>query len=234
MALLEKLVFFVHRAPQLERAEFCRRYLEGHAPLVLRHCPKLRRYVVNVMDVGQEPSEAADAVAELWFDSIEDFTDRARLYDSPEGAAAVERDADALIGSTVGYRVIEHIQQDYQRSWGEGERSPGVKMVGPLRRAEALSHDEFVDYWLHRHVPLVLKHLTGMWRYITNVVTAPLTPGAPEIDGVVELHVRELQDLTHRERFYDSPEGQKIMSADSSRFLSRPSRSLATEYVLRG
>ena len=186
------------------------------------------------MDVGQEPSEAADAVAELWFDSIHDFTDRVRRYDSPEGAAAVEGDAASLVGSNVGYRVIEHIQQDYERSWGDGQQSPGVKMVGPLRRAEALSHDQFVDYWLQRHVPLVLKHLTGMWRYITNVVTASLIPGAPEIDGVVELHVRELEDLTDRERFYDSPEGQQIMSADSSRFLSRPSRSLATEYVLRG
>ena len=230
---MEKLVFFINRAPDLDRTEFGRRYLESHAPLTLQHCPKLRGYVVNIGDVGKESEGAFDAITELWFDSLEDFTDRSRLYDSPEGASAVAEDGAALVRSAIGYRVVEGIQRDYDRSWSDGEPSPGVKMMAPLLRAEGLSHDGFADHWLNTHVPLALEHLPGMWRYVTNIVTAPLTPNAPEYDGVIGLHVRELADMDDRERFYASPEGVKIMADDSSKLLARVTRTLTTEHVLR-
>ena len=214
-----------------------RHYLEEHAPLVLRHCPNLRQYVVSLVDVSREKrdpppleEDAAvfDAVAELWFDSREDYTDRARLYDSPEGQAAVEGDAAAIIGASVGYQVIERIHQDYERSWNTGERSPGVKLFASLRRAEGLTHEQYVDHWLHTHVPLVFERLLGTWRYITNEVVAPLTPGAPEIDGIVEVYFRDIKD-----RRFDSPEGEAIMAADVKQFLTPPTRNQASEYVLR-
>ena len=227
----DKLFLLIRRAQHLAREEFSRRYLEEYGPLVLRHCPKLHRYVVNLTDPPREggsgPDETFDAIEELWFDSLDDYTDRARLYDSAEGASAVEERVAGLIDSVVAYHVAERVQRDYQRTWNDGERSPGMKLVAPLRRAEGLSHEQFVDHWLNRHVALALKHVLGIGRYVTNVVVAPLAPGAPEFDGIVEVHYLE-------KRRFDSPEGEAIMAADTASFLRPPLRHRVGEYVLRG
>lgn len=222
----EKVFFFLQRAPQLSHEEFCRRYLDEHAPLVLKHCPRLLGYAVNLIDERDAP-DFADLVSEMWFDSWDDFADEARLYGSPEGKAALERSAAAMVGSSVAYRVDERVQRDYERTWAYGEPSPGRKMLSPLRHADGLSHEQFVDHWRERHVPLALKHVLGMGRYVTNVVVEPLTPDAPEIDGIVEVHYVE-------KRRFDSPEGEAIMMDDVRQFLSPPTRHRATEYVLKG
>ena len=223
----EKLLFFVYRRPELSRAEFCRRYLEEHAPLVLRHCPNLRRYVLNIVEDPEEKSpDAFDAAVELWYGSVEDWDDQSRRYDSPDGRAAVEESRAALIRSSVGYQVKPTTHREYDRTWRKGERSPGYKTVVPLMRKDGLSHEQFVDHWLHTHAPLALQHVLGIGRYVTNVVLAPLTPDAPEVDGIVEVHYTG-------ERRFDSPEGQAIMMEDVGKFLSPPSRNRAGEYVLR-
>ncbi len=229
----EKLIFFFQRAPQLSREEFCRRYLEVHAPLVVQRFPRLRGFVVNLNIGREEPGDPtdvfaeADAITEFWFDSFDDFADLSRRYDSPEGREAVESDWQALTGSTIGYRVVERVERDNERSWALGERSPGMKMIAALRRAPGLTHEQFVDHWLNTHVPLALEHVLGMWRYVTNVVAAPLWPGAPDIDGIVEVHYLE-------KRRFDSPEGEAIMNADVAQFLSPPLRIRTNEYVLLG
>jgi uncharacterized protein (TIGR02118 family) len=233
-----KLVFFIRRKPQLSRADFQSRYFEGHAQLVLDHFPRLRRYVVNLVQ-GEAPAEqaeevklgAADAIAEMWFDSLGDFADRARRYDSGDGAASVEASADALYDSVVAYQVEQHIQRDYERSWPDGQPSPGVKMVYPVRRKADLSRKQFVEHWLHKHVPIVLQYMNGISRYATNVLVRPLG-NAPDIDGIVELHYLNPDDLKGPR--YDAPEAEAIMAEDVAQFLT-PSRIAlrTTEYILR-
>lgn len=223
----EKLLFFLYRRPALTRVDFGRRYREEHAPLVLRHFPGLRRYVVNLIEDPQEKSpDAFDAVAEFWFDSLEDYADPTRRYASPEGASDVKRSFAALVGSAAAYHVDPIVQRDYDRSRPDGERSPGVKTIAPLRRKDGLSHEQFVDHWLHTHAPLALKHVLGIGRYVTNVVLEPVTPGAPVVDGIVEVHYTG-------ERRFDSPEGQAALMEDVGKFLSPPSRNKAGEYILR-
>lgn len=232
---MEKLIFFYHRNDALDRAEFQRRYLEEHAPLVLQHCPLLRRYVIDVFDIGKERSEqfapsgaplSVDLAVELWFDDLAHWADRARRYATPEGAAAVEQSRAQLVGASMGYHVEERIQRDNERSWEPGTRSPGEKLLAPLRRAPGLTHDQFVDHWLGTHSPLALKHVLGMWRYVTNVVLEPVTTRAPEVDGIVEVHYLE-------ERRFDSPEGERIMVEDVAKFLRTPSRLMASEYIMK-
>ena len=48
-------------------------------------------------------------------------------------------------------------------------------------------------------------------------MVAPLTPGAPEIDGIAELGFRSIEDMAAR--MYDSPEGTAIIRADVRRFI---------------
>lgn len=213
----------VYRASSLTREEVARRYLEEHAPLVLQHCPRLRRFVVNVV---QKDTEGFDVAVEVQADTIEDFIDPDRMYDSPEGKEAVEASAARLESRRDVYLVKEGVQRDYERTWPDGEPSPGLKLVAPLSRVNGLTHEQFVEHWTNTHSALALKHVLGMGRYVTNVVVRALTPGAPEIDGIVEVH------YTGRREF-DSPEGERTMIEDTQGLLQTPSRHMAVEHILR-
>jgi uncharacterized protein (TIGR02118 family) len=94
-----KLVFCLRRLPHLSREAFQRYWLESHGPLVRQLAPALRlkRYV-QVHTVTSAFSEAMsrhrgapedfDGVAELWWDSVDDF---ARAGTTKEGRDAGRR-----------------------------------------------------------------------------------------------------------------------------------------------
>lgn len=68
-----KVVFFLYRRPDLSTEDFIGYSKTVHVPLVSR-VPELIRYVVNHAIANPMGAEAAcDAVAELWFTSVEDF-----------------------------------------------------------------------------------------------------------------------------------------------------------------
>ncbi|HEY1827775.1 MAG TPA: EthD domain-containing protein [Acidimicrobiales bacterium] len=93
-----KLVFCVHRHPDLSEEEFHRTWREDHAPLVRSHAETLgiRRYVQS--HTAFDPVNAAlaasrggparfDGVAELWFDSVDTLV---ACSATPQGIAAAE------------------------------------------------------------------------------------------------------------------------------------------------
>jgi len=230
--MTEKLIFFIERKPGLSREDFQRRFLESHCPLVLRHFASLRGLAVNLNARAEDRFDPADeltrvdAVAEMWFDTYDDFADLSRRHDSPEGRNALDADWREVARKAHGYRTIERVQRAYDGIPAPGEASPGSKLIAALRRASALSHDQFLDHWLHTHAPLALQHVLGMGSYVTNEVTAPITPGSPDLDGIVEV-------LYTGQREFDSPEGEAIMRTDTAKFLQQPSPLRMTEYVLR-
>jgi uncharacterized protein (TIGR02118 family) len=115
------------------------------------------------------------------------------------------------------YAVAERVQIDYERTWPDGEPSPGVRRMSFLHRADGISREEMSAHWSDVHAPLARVHHPAIWRYVQNTVVEPLTPGAPDIDAVAELHFRSREDL--RDRFYDSDEGRRIIGEDVRRFL---------------
>ena len=94
-----KLTFCLRRAPHLTREEFQRYWLEHHGPLVRASVAalRIRRYVqshtvttpVNeALRRGRGAPDVYDGVAELWWDSLEDFTAAGA---TPEGREAGRR-----------------------------------------------------------------------------------------------------------------------------------------------
>jgi hypothetical protein len=162
----------------------------------------------------------------MWFDTYDDFADLSRRYDSAEGRKALDGDWREIAHKAHGYRTIERVQRAYHGPRAAGGLSPGSKLVAALRRLPALSHEQFLDHWLHTHAPRALTHVLGMGSYVTNEVTAPITPGSPDLDGIVEV-------LYTGKRAFDSPEGEAIMRADTAEFLQPPSPLRMTEHVLR-
>ena len=81
-----KMVYLIHRQPELDAEEFSRYWRENHAPIAAK-IPGLRRYVQNHSTAAPDGSSPPyDGVAELWFDDMESL-DRAMA--SPEGQVAV-------------------------------------------------------------------------------------------------------------------------------------------------
>ncbi len=93
-----KLVYCLRRLPHLSREEFQRYWLETHGPLVRSRAQalRIRRYVQvhtlegsinDALRQNRGALEAYDGVAELWWESVEDF---ATARASPEGRKAGE------------------------------------------------------------------------------------------------------------------------------------------------
>lgn len=227
---MRKLVFLCRRRPDLTRAEYSRRLLDGHVPIALRHHPSMRRYVVNVVESEVAPgSPPIDSIGELSFDTIDDY--RTRLYDSEEGRAIVARDVQGFLAAADAYECTEHVQRAGDWPGRPGRRSPGVKLFAAMRRADGLDHQAFVDHWLGRHAPLALARHPTLVRYVTNVVDARLSPEAPEVDGFAELHFASEED--RRERMFDSEEGRREVEADMARFLGDRAAWLVSEWPCR-
>ncbi|HEX6311823.1 MAG TPA: EthD family reductase [Acidimicrobiia bacterium] len=230
---MEKVIFVFGRKDGLTREEFRRHYLELHAPLALRSMRGLHRYVVNLPDPDSGAETPFDAVTELTVDSAAGLFDPAAAFVNEDAASAVLADHASFLGEMHAYRVDERVVKDYDRTWPDGERSPGVKFVSLMRRAAGLSPDEFDAYWRDRHTPIALEHHGGMWKYVQNVVREALTPGAPPLDGVVEMHFPTQADF--RDRFFTPPGSMQLVLDDAYRFMdpSTPGYPLG-EYVQRG
>jgi uncharacterized protein (TIGR02118 family) len=102
-----KVMFVLYRRPDFDREAFERYSRDVHVPLVSR-APGLRRYVVNHALPGvPAPAHACDAVAELWFDSVEAFQ---AAVASAEGAAALADQANYLdLSRTYALVGDEHV-----------------------------------------------------------------------------------------------------------------------------
>jgi uncharacterized protein (TIGR02118 family) len=224
-----KLIFLCRRRSDITHERYAELLLRGHVPLALVHHPAMRGYVVNlVVNAGGE-AEELDSIGELFFDSLEDF--RQRLYDSGEGRAAIERDVAGFLGGADAYAAQEIVQKRTRSEPALGTRSPGVKMIAPIRRREGMTHAQFVDHWLGTHVPLALRHHPGMCRYVTNVIEQKLSPTGTEWDGIAELHFATAEDL--RRGLFDSKEGEQVIRADIERFIGGTYPYFVSEYVQR-
>ena len=167
---------------------------EVRATLLDRCAPKLiergARYVqMNIADerVGvaspapKTPMSGEPFVAEvnLW---LEDGVSRHPFEDVLRGAGF----------DIAGYRVAESLYTEYgenahgkPRDWKDGERSPYVVAVTLLERPAHIAKDEWHRRWYGRQSPMS-EAMQPRARYVRNVVTEVLTPGAFPYEGIVE------------------------------------------------
>lgn len=220
-----KLVFLCRRRPGIDPARYAELLLKGHVPIALEHHPMMRKYVVNIVEECPRGAEELDSIGELSFASLADF--RERLYDSPEGERIVGRDVARFMGGAHAYATTEYVHRDQRGATPLGARAPGVKLICPVKRRPDMSHEQFVEHWLQRHVPLALRH-HPLIAYVTNVVDQRLSDSGEDWDGIAELH---FSSAAARARFYDSSEGERIIRADIARFVGHGIAYRVAEYV---
>lgn len=188
---MTKLYRLLTRRLDMTHDEAVRYWTEQHAPRVVEALgDRLERYVTNVglpVNWGTEgPDEAPpwDGIDEFWLNvGVEDVRE---TFESV--AAALSPSEEAFLGTAQWMLVEEVVQQD------ESGRSHQFKLIEPLVRRRDQTWDEFVDFWLNQHAPLV-KETWGKWivRYTTNLglsnpFTKRLPDEGPPYDGVAEFH----------------------------------------------
>lgn len=222
-------------------AAFREWFLHEHAPSIVRHCPVLRGYAVNLRerapaidnmpDLEQSPGprHRYQVITQMWLDAAADFTDPARLYDSPAARQEIEQALRQRAGEVFTYRVTQNIEKN-EHPRPLGQRSPGVKMVTIAGWKQGIGDREGRLAW-EVHAPLALRTHTGFSRYVRNVVEEALTPGAPAYKGMAELVFLTMEDAVHR--FFPTPAAAEIIQFDTSRWMVGMDAAFLGEYVLK-
>jgi hypothetical protein len=148
------------------------------------------RRVLTAEDASARPA----AVVSFWVDGVDD---------GPLLAALAGMEADA-------YEVTEH------ERWDDAE--PTLSRWVFIVRGDGISRDDFVRRYEH-HATLARVHHPSICRYVQDVITRAVTPGAAPFDGVSELGFWDREAMV--ERHYDSPEGRAVITADVDGFLDR-------------
>jgi len=158
-----------------------------------------------------------------------------------EGHGAVEAAVAPYVSRLAGYAVTESVPlPNTTRPAPRGARTPGTTMLALLEKPERLGFDEWIAIWHGSHSPLAIE-IQCTYRYVRNVVTRALTPGAPPWRGIVEEGFPS-EAVTDLQRWYRA-EGNPVkmrerlgqMVASVQRFLDidRVESHPLGEYVLR-
>ena len=102
------------------------------------------------------------------------------------------------------YKVTEALPVSYDKTWKDGEITPGVCLLTLFRKKQNLEYEKFIDRWHNGHTPLSLK-IHPLWHYNRNVVDLPLSEEAEKFDGIVEEHCRTSSELFNPFKFFGHP-----------------------------
>ncbi len=110
----------------------------------------------------------------------------------------VLREFDA---AAAGYLIEEAIPVAYDKTWRDGEASPGATLLTLMKMNPAISFDDFIYEWHGRHTPLAMR-IHPLWNYTRNVVRSSVIPGSPDFQGIVEEHFRSKRDALNPIRMF--------------------------------
>ncbi len=185
---MEKLVHLLWGEADPARGDLLRAQLLGEI------APRLLQLGVRALSVNAHDAAAAEAPSPVPPPPGEDVhvAQVSCWVDSYDRRGPIE-DALEVTGLGVsGYLVTESLYDDYgttphaaPRHWPDGERSPGVLTVALIHRPPGLDYDEWIERWHGTQSP-VSGELQPRARYVRNEVVRAITPGAPEVHGIVE------------------------------------------------
>ena len=130
------------------------------------------------------------ASVSFWIDSCDNR--------GPHESALAQVDAQAH-----GWIVAESESLSYgeNRTWPDGEQSPGLSITTFFDKKEGLSDEDFYRIWHGEHTPLSFE-IHPFWLYVRNQVLRPVTRGAPPVRGIVYEAVPADEDLVDLPRFF--------------------------------
>jgi uncharacterized protein (TIGR02118 family) len=207
-----KFFSLLKKREDLDLEEFSQYWHEIHAQIVIKTL-KLTSYVQNHQiktEISRLPQLGFDGVAEAVatdLDTALAFTSSDAYREGPYKDEPNFLKEQPVVFFAHEHVIIPgpHIEQD----------TSAVKSMTFFHRKPGMPLDEFSDYWLNMHAPLV--HRTpGLIRYVQNhVLPETVTKLKPMFDGVAELWWPDMASLQNAMK---SPELSKEQMKDSVNF----------------
>jgi hypothetical protein len=157
------------------------------------------------------------------------------VYKSNPKPVEALRTAEGFYGA---YRVTEAMPVAYQKSWKDGDPTPGACLLTLFSKNKSIDYKTFIHRWHNGHTPLSLR-IHPLWNYVRNVVTESLFENYGWFDGIVEEQVREAPDLLNPFRFFGNPliivPRMLMVYSDTKSFIDYPGMEtyLAAEYHVK-
>jgi hypothetical protein len=136
------------------------------------------------------------------------------------------------------YRVTEALPVVYQKSWKDGEPTPGACLLTLFSQKKSIDYDTFIHRWHNGHTPLSIR-IHPLWNYVRNVVNEDLSENSARFDGIVEEQVENTSDLLNPFRFFGNPliiiPRMLMVYSDTKSFIDYPTMEtyLAAEYHMK-
>ena len=103
---MTKVIYVLHRRPDMGRGEFRRYWRDVHGPIAAK-LPGLRKYSQNhPLPDSSQADLPCDGIAELWFDSPEEMQ---AAFASPEGVATMADVPNFLDPDRIGEMVVDEV-----------------------------------------------------------------------------------------------------------------------------
>ena len=104
-------------------------------------------------------------------------------------------------GFSGAFSVEEALPVSYNKTWSDGEPTPGVCLLTLFHRKQGIDYDTFLHRWHNSHTPLSLK-LHPLWNYNRNVVLQTISDHPDWYDGIVEEQTRTRSELLNPFKFF--------------------------------
>jgi hypothetical protein len=175
----------------------------------------VERLQLNLDDAGVaealmrlQTGEAINAVVSIWGGSH---------VHAPSVLAWLRERAERVEGWLVG----EHRRLD-PPTQADGVRADALANMALLRCPEGLTRAEWLRRWMEDHTGVAIR-TQASFGYVQNVVQAPLTVTAPEVDGIVE-ELFPSAGMTDPHAFYGSGGGDDELARRMNELLASVAR----------
>lgn len=102
------------------------------------------------------------------------------------------------------YEVTEALPVAYEKTWADGEKTPGVCLLTLFKQKKNIDYKTFLHRWHNSHTPLSLKY-HPLWHYNRNVVEDKLSKDSIGWQGIVEEHMKTRSELMNPFKFFGNP-----------------------------
>ena len=125
--------------------------------------------------------------------------------------------------------VVESLYADWDdRTWADGERSPGVVTVATIHRPESLPEPQWLHNWHEVQSP-ESGRMQPRTRYVRNRVVQALTPHAPVADGIVEESWPSARHVADPDLFFNGGGDPERVKANLEQMMANVSACLDLE-----
>jgi hypothetical protein len=138
-------------------------------------------------------------------------------------------------GFAGAFIVEEAVPVSYEKTWEDGQPTPGSCLLTLFHRKPGIDYDNFIHRWHNGHTPLSLKR-HPLWNYNRNVVLQTISENPTWFDGIVEEQTQTRAELLNPFKFFGNPleilQNMMAVYTDTKSFLDykRIETYLAMEY----